>query len=84
MEVVKGKDDASNIEPGGVVSEALTVSEDCPELPTQAGLHQHVEVPGVLEGLKQLDYEWTWTVFHYKLFIQDVLPLLCVFDLKQR
>ena len=83
MEIIKSKDDTSNIEPGSAVSEALAVPEDCPELPTQAGLHQHVEVPGVLEGLIQLDYEWTGTAFHYKLFIKDVLSLLQVFDLEE-
>ena len=32
----------------------LDVPEDGPELASQAGLHQHVEVLPVLEGLEQL------------------------------
>ena len=83
MEVIKGQDDAGNVESCGAVRESLIPSEEGPELPSQAGLHQHVEILGVVVGPVQLDYELTVTVLHYLLLIQDVLLLLAVLDLRE-
>ena len=82
MEVIKGEDDTSHIEPGGAVIEALVIPEDSPQLPAQARLHKHVQLFGIMECLVKLDYEWAAAVLYYFLLVQDVLLLLQVLDLK--
>ena len=83
MEVIKCQDNTAHIKPRGAVIEALVLPEDSPELSPQAGLHQHVQVGGVLEGLVQLDYEWTAAALHDGLLCQDMLPLLRVCQLQE-
>ena len=51
------------------------VPQDCPQLPTQTGLHEHVEVLGVLERLVELDDESAVALLHNLLLRHDVLLL---------
>ena len=57
MKVFKAFDNTSCIEFCRAVIKLLLVPKDGPELSTQAGLHQHVQVSGVSEGTVQLDNE---------------------------
>ena len=64
MEVVEGLDNTAGVEPGGGVVKVSTISEDGPQLSSQAGLHQHVEVLPVFECLEQFDNEMAVRFFH--------------------
>ena len=68
VEVVEGLDDAAGVEPRGGVVEVAAVPEDGPELPAQAGLHQHVEILPVFEGFEQFDDKMAVGLLHDFLF----------------
>ena len=68
VEVVEGLDDAAGVEPRGGVVKVAAVPEDGPELPAQAGLHQHVEILAVFECFEQLHDEMAVGLLHNFLF----------------
>ena len=84
VQVVEGLHDAGGVEPGGAVVKVAPVAQDGPQLPAQAGLHQHVEVLAVLERLVQLDDELAVGLLHDLLLRHDVLLLAGLHDLKKR
>lgn len=81
VEVVEGKDDAGDIEGGGLVREPPTVPQQRPKLTSEARLHQHVQVFWAVECLVHFDYERASTLQHDLLLVEDVLLLLHIFDL---
>ena len=60
----------------------LKLPEDGPELSAETGLHQHVEILPVLEGLVELDDELTVGLLHDLLLGHDVLLLTSLNDLE--
>ena len=68
MEVVEGLHHTAGVEPAGGVVKVAAVPEDGPELPAQAGLHQHVEILPVFEGFEQFDDKVAVGFFHDFLF----------------
>ena len=81
MQVLQRLDNAGRVEASLGVVEACPIAEDGPELATQAGLHEHVEVPVVPVGAVQLDDEGAVAAGHDELLAEDVLLLLVVTDL---
>ena len=81
VEVVEGKDDAGDIEGGGLVREPPTVPQQRPKLTSEARLHQHVQVFWAVECLVHFDYERASTLQHDLFLVEDVLLLLHIFDL---
>ena len=61
--------------------EPLTAAEQGPELPAQAGLHQHVEELGVVECFVQLHDEGAITALHDQLLVENMLLLFGVLNL---
>ena len=61
--------------------ESLAAAEKGPELPAKAGLHQHVEELGVVEGFVQLHDEGTITALHDQLLVENMLLLFGVLNL---
>ena len=81
VEVVEGLDDAGGVEAGGAVVKVAAVPQDGPELSAEAGVHEHVEVLSVLEGLEELDDEVAVGLLHDLLLRHDVLLLASLHDL---
>ena len=62
----------------------MNLPEDGPQLPTQACIHEHVEVLPVFECLVELDYEVTVRLLHDLLLRHDVLLLTRLNNLKKQ
>ena len=60
---------------------SLAAAEQGPELPAQAGLHQHVEELGVVECFVQLHDEGAITALHDQLLVENMLLLFGVLNL---
>ena len=83
MKIFKSLDDTGRVELGRSIVELFLVPENGPELSTQTGLHQHVQVPRVTECSVQLDNEWTGAGHHDVLLVQDMLLMLLLLDLNK-
>ena len=75
VQVFKRLDDAGRVETGGRVVEIPAVPQNGPQLATQTGFHQHVQVLSVFKSLVQLDYEIAIGFFHDLFLRHDVLLL---------
>ena len=60
----------------------IRLPENCPQLPSQTRLHEHVEVLPVLEGLEEPDYELAVRLLHDLLLGHDVLLLTSLHNLQ--
>lgn len=81
MKIIECFHNTGSVKPRSAVVEMSFVPKHCPQFAAQAGLHQHIKVFSILEGLKQLDDKVAISFAHYSLLGHDMLLLSRLDDL---